>query len=496
MISMSSSSEPRSRQRSLKNVGGFLAPSLAVKLLPFCALPLLAKHLSLAEFGLCGILTTVFLFGNSVLGFGQDTVMFFESRGRKVSGRSGGISDALIVVYLGNTIVVVCLLASLVAGALGGWGSFYIAIVLEVVAASLYSAGYMPLTTLARINYQPRQFALITLGFAIAQYGIKLTVLPGASDPVLAWAMTDVGAAFLLLAASMIVLGVRRDVFWPSVVASSRMGLPLVPSKLAQWLQSSSDRSLITERLGAAHAGQYTAAGQFSNAALSMVVEVCRYFTPALSEYTKRENRCIEFDPRMRDVLNWQILAISAGSGTMSTMAPVLISFLYPPEYSSARSISSALALSVLVAGLGFVVINFVTVSLGRTNRIWVWTLMAAATSIVVNLALLERLGLPAAVVASVAGYGVVLIGISWSARRELIQAGALRMDGVLSVLISLSTILLSIAFCHSNVQLLIIQSLATLAFSMLVIRDIWKNYRVSDRTARRIFVSGNMGKD
>ncbi|ASR01956.1 lipopolysaccharide biosynthesis protein [Gordonia rubripertincta] len=483
---------------SLRSLGGFVGPALLQKVIPFVALPILAHSISVAELGLCGVLTTIFLLGNSVFGFGQDTIMFSQSKGRTVSAASKGIVEPYAVLLVLNIAVCVVVSCAIAGGQFFDAGVFYYAVLIELAAASVYSIGYMPFATLTRINYEPTKFAVLVLAFSAVQYLTKLVLIPGSEAPALVWALTDLASATLVLLVTVWNYG--SDVFrthWlkPVIVSSAVRGFPLVPSKIAQWFQTSSDRLMISHINGPVQAGQYAAAGQFTNAALGLIVEVSRYFTPSLSEYARNFHSCGVFDPRIRRVMLWQAMVMSAGAGLMAVAGPMVVAVLFPKSYEPAQRVVAGLAGPVLLAGLGFVAINFVTVSLAKTGRVWVWTTAGALASVLVNVALLRALGLAAAVIASSVGYGIVLAGVVLTHWTEFRKAGAVTVRVGSSVAISCITVVASVIVYKSVVALSVVGCVAGLLFVLLIIssmigdpdRDKHKHARTSCAKRERV---------
>ncbi|MCX2965387.1 oligosaccharide flippase family protein [Gordonia sp. SW 21] len=442
------------------------------KLIPFIALPLIARDLSFSEFGMCGILTTIFLLGNSVLGFGQDTVMFHESRGRFISAKTSGISEPLTILFCGNLAFAAVCCGTLLLGSILDWHGLVTAVVVELLAAAVYSVGYMPLATMTRINYRPRVFATVVIGFSVTQYGSKVVLLPRLENPVLGWALSDLAASTLILlssAATYSALTVLRRSSRRRLSAAALLGLPLVPSKISQWFQTSSDRSLVSFSLGTSQAGLYTAASQFSNAAMGLVVEICRYFMPSLSEFSRDYGEKRWFDPRIVWIVYIQVAMVSLLCSMMAALSPIALEIIFPPSYGQVRNVVAAMGLAVLFAGAGFVAINFMTVAVGVSTRIWLFSALGAAASVGGNLLVVPHLGLMGAPYASAFGYAITVCCVVRHSWGHLLIAGVVRPWLALPIFVSIVIVVVSIVFCHNDAVLLSLGGTVVPVFLVLI---------------------------
>ncbi len=96
---------------------------------------------------------------------------------------------------------------------------------------------------------------------------------------------------------------------------------------------------------------------------------------------------------------------------------PIAVHHLASPEYAAAAELVPWLALGYGLLGLYFIPMNAVALTAGRTRRVWIITVGAAATNLVCLLALVPVLGLLGAALAAPAGYLVLLVGVALFSR-------------------------------------------------------------------------------
>lgn len=424
------------RRRSILGAGTFIVPAMLQKLIPFVALPLLARQLSLSDFGSASVLTTLFLLGSAVLVAGQDTVIFHRSRGMSVTAEQQGIAEPIGVVYAVNSLALLVLGLGVAVACVANLGEWYFAVLVELVSACVYSIGYAVNVTIYRINTDVRRFFVAAIGFTALQFSLKIGLTVHATLPLIMWAFSDLVASIAVWLFGWFHHSTRpkfRILDRLQTRSSSRMGLPLVPSKLFQWLQTSSDRPIMARLVGSVDVGRYAVASQFNNAALAITVELCRYFAPQMADFLPRGERAHSGNRAtgFRMAVHWQVCGISIIAIALSCLGPLMVSFLYPADFSSARPSVAVLGLSLWLAGIGYVLINFATISRGVTGRIWIYTALGAGVTIVANFFLISWIGILGAAVSSVLGYACTAIVLVWADWEQLRESGVLSAPSI-----------------------------------------------------------------
>ncbi|WP_256974257.1 lipopolysaccharide biosynthesis protein [Rhodococcus sp. NCIMB 12038] len=419
-------------------VAKFLLPALLQKALPLLTLPIFTALMAPAQYGQAMVLVTGFMLGTVLASFGQDTVLYHDagtlSGGERVHGLR---SSAILTLFLTSTVSAFFSVAVFFSRlSIFGIGSDVLAT--ELVAIAIYCIGFVPAVALYRIERMALRFALVQLGFVFSQLAVRLCLILSMDNSLLAWAIADVAAAAVAAVLGFPILRRNMNLGHLSsrlLAKGIRMGGPMVPSKLAQWIGSLSDRLIISAKAGVAAGGVYSLGSQISFSASSIIVEICRYFLPEYAACVSQGKRAA-----LARVFAIELGLISLISSAVGVVGPSVVVLLFPSEYSRAASVAVILSFAVVLNGIQFVVVDFVSVGLGETGRIWVFTTIGAGFSIIGNLVLVPIIGLEGGAWTSVATAGVVLMMVGWKYRRELSFFGFIRRKTVL--ILSLNSII------------------------------------------------------
>jgi O-antigen/teichoic acid export membrane protein len=115
----------------------------------------------------------------------------------------------------------------------------------------------------------------------------------------------------------------------------------------------------------------------------------------------------------LRRAIGVQYLMVLAITTFGALLGPIAVRHLASPEYAAAADLVPWLALGYGLLGLYFIPMNAVALTAGRTRRVWIITVAAAATNLVCVLTLVPVLGLLGAALAAPAGYLVLLVGVA-----------------------------------------------------------------------------------
>ncbi|PBC51100.1 hypothetical protein CJ179_10055 [Rhodococcus sp. ACS1] len=433
-------------------VAKFLLPALLQKALPLLTLPIFTALMAPAQYGQAMILVTGFMLGTVLVSFGQDTVLYHDAGTASGAGRMHGLrSSAILVLWSTATISIFFAIAVFSFGlTMFGIGSDVLAI--ELVAIGIYCVGFVPAAALYRIERMALRFSLVQLGFVSSQLTGRLCFILSIENSLLAWALADVAAASVALVFGFPI--VRKNIHLrhlsSALIANGiRVGVPMVPSKLAQWVGSLSDRIIISARAGVAAGGVYSLGSQISFAASSLIVEICRYFLPEYAIGVSQGKRAA-----LARIFAIELGLISLISSAVGVVGPTIVVLLFPSEYSSAASVVVILSFAVVLNGIQFVVVDFVSVGLGVTGRIWVFTSIGAGISVIGNFALVPIVGIEGGAWTSVVTAGVVLLMMGWKYRRELSDFGFIGRKTTLVLCLNSTIVLGSVAIREINPDL------------------------------------------
>jgi O-antigen/teichoic acid export membrane protein len=117
-----------------------------------------------------------------------------------------------------------------------------------------------------------------------------------------------------------------------------------------------------------------------------------------------------------------QALVVAGLAGAVAALGPPIVLAVLPPDYADAATFIPWIALGVALFGMYLIPMNAVSVMAGETRWVWVFTLVAAATNIGLNLALVPRLGALAAAIDTAVAYAVLLVGVFVYMRRVVAE--------------------------------------------------------------------------
>jgi O-antigen/teichoic acid export membrane protein len=275
---------------------------------------------------------------------------------------------------------------------------------------------YEQLTALFRVEERSVAFVAASLAnvlITVAATVVFVVALDQGAIGVVAGNFTGTLAVYLAL------VGYRREQlglgFDRSLLREmQRFGLPLVPSGLALWTLSFSDRFFLAHLAGQDEVGTYSLGVRIASAIVLLLVAF-RTAWPAFA-YS------IEDDRQARQtygfVLTYLLFATCWMSLALGALAPWLVRLLARNEdFWPGADVVGPLAF----AGAAWGAYTVVAIGIGRvrlTQFNWVITGCAAAVNVALNLILIPPYGIMGAAVAQVAAFTAMFLGMAWHAQR------------------------------------------------------------------------------
>lgn len=397
-------------RRFVANSAMYLLPTLLLRGLSFLLTPVYSRAMSVADFGVVGIATTLVTLLGIVLGFA-----LFSSVGRlyvdcetEAQKRRflGTIATALLVVPPGLTLLLE------VAGS-AGWltplSSLRWPTELRVVIwAALFSVYPSLGAAVLTIREEPRRLAVLNVGTAAAQIAATLVLV----------VMLRLGAVGVLwstlignIAGTLGTFVMLAPIEWrlDRVILRRALtySLPLLPHLLSNWAFAVSDRLILERYVDKAAIGEYSLAYMFSFAVSVVTGATISAFAPIAQKTFKASN---DVTPDLR-----RVSTIVVGVLTFSALGAALlgvdaIRLFTPSSYHGATRWVGLVVLGAFAQGLALVVAQ-VTWFVERTGRVASITMVASGLNIGLNLLLIPRYGVVVAA-ASTAGCGLVLLGL------------------------------------------------------------------------------------
>jgi O-antigen/teichoic acid export membrane protein len=319
-----------------------------------------------------------------------------------------------------------------------GLGHYPAAVRFAVTWASLTAISNAALGLL-RSRDQLVPFATVSLSQSIVAEALSLllvvAVRRSASEYVLGQLIAQAVAVAVAIALTR-PLPLGRRHLW-MVRDALRYSLPLVPGLLAAFVLEASDRLVLQHYLGSTAVARYAVAYNIGAIPILLLGVLDTVWMPrvfALSEGRVRDSVLA----RSRDALYALLIPVIAGLGIGG---PVLLHLWAPASYRP----DGLMFVLVLVAASSIPVAGAIShtrllLAEGRTGAIAAATLIAAGTNLVLNIALVPRLGIEGSALATLLGYGALRVTLAVAARhvRRLQPTGpALRVEVLAAVLLA-----------------------------------------------------------
>lgn len=179
--------------------------------------------------------------------------------------------------------------------------------------------------------------------------------------------------------------------------------LPLVPNSLSWWVVGVSDRSLISYFIGVAANGVYSVANKFSSVYTTIYNLFNLSWTESVSLYIK-DGDAEEF---LTETINTMFRIFSTAGVLLIAYLPIVFPYFVHEDYSAAYN-----QIPILIIACGFMVIvglySVVYVAEKKSVEIAKTSFYAAVINIIVDVVFIQKIGLYAASLSTLAAYVVM----------------------------------------------------------------------------------------
>ena len=141
-----------------------------------------------------------------------------------------------------------------------------------------------------------------------------------------------------------------------------------------------------------------------------------------------RASQSSEAIKALRDVVTFQFLIVAFLGMAAATLGPPTLLLLVPPSYWEAATFVPLLCLGAVLFGWYFVPMDSIVLIEGRTRSLFVWTLIAAATNVALNVYSSLDYGAIVAAASTAVGYGLLFLLVLAYSRRGTARTSAVRM--------------------------------------------------------------------
>lgn len=463
-----------SQRRVVRGTAAFLLTSAAQRGVSFILLPVFATVLSPAEFGQIGIIGTIAGAVAATLGLGLETSIFrtlIQLRARPNERRRYLNSVGLFAM------LVPAVAAAVLAAPIGIWVERAYGIPIAWVSLGVIGAGLSVGATavcFASLRAEERLRSYMTLGAAqvALHVGLPLWLVVVEGAGVAGWfGGTALGSALLL------VVGLRLirhrftfDLDRRYIAGALAFGVPMVPHALAHWGLALSDRIVLGALVTNSDVGVYHLAYQFGLPITMLGAALAQSTQPLFAEASLHGSASTS---DIRRATTYQALLVIALGATIALLGGPVVRLLLPETFAAAAALIPWIALGSTLFGLYFIPMNVIVLLAGRNQWVWVITVCAAATNVVLNVVLVPGLGILGAAINTAIGYGVLLVGVAWYAGRTADLLPGYEWRRMLLGVSLVAATLLALAFETSmpvldiGVRLVALGILATVLFGL-----------------------------
>ena len=403
---------PPSSAKSFFGSGAVYASTMAVqRAVSFLLLPIFTHILLPSQYGELSIALAANAVATVIFAFGLELAIFRglvhladdrDARNRFVRS----IWTFLLIAPLLAGVAVTLLMAPFLStSSVLGVGELCLA----MLAASLYvSATTLPLALL-RVDRRLHDFIVVNTVATVTTVGLELLLVVVFRAGVTGWLVAlCLGSATTLVVAMVVVPYRRPRPFDRAIVRDTlRQSIPVMPHFAAMWSLQLADRVLLAALVTTASVGVYSLASNMATPLLVLVIGVNQAFMPAYAQAGKPNSTT-----NLQSLIELQVAVIAMLSLACALLAPVVINVFVDAHYRAASGLTSWIVLGYVFVGLYSIPMNGVTLTYGRSQRIWVVSIAAAVVNLGLIYALVPHDGLEAAAVASAAGYGALLAGV------------------------------------------------------------------------------------
>ena len=389
----------------------YLLSSVVSSIMPFLALPLIARALGVEEFGQAAWVAVLVSLAGPFIGLSVHGAIyrsFFT------------LPKDELAVYVFNAVLILSLSTVAAFGAamlifefvpfLDKWR------LLTWLAILIGFSSFLGQIYLTLMQLQGRAFAygLFQVGRAMLQNGIAvyLVVFVGAGWLGVAWGMLFAYFSFAMLGALLLLCEKQVSFAFNYQHLSSliKFGVPVIPAALKDAIFSVSDRIVLSAMVGIAALGVYSVAVQLASVILLFVGSFNSAFSPWFFK------RLLEVDEagkvgvvRLTYLL---FLLVLIFSGAWGVCAIIFLSLFFSAEFQSGRAAVFWLSAAFAVSGMHTLIVSYIYVS-GRTGR---YAFVAFATIIfglIANVWLVDLYGIVGAAQATFLTYVFIFL-LTW----------------------------------------------------------------------------------
>ena len=192
-----------------------------------------------------------------------------------------------------------------------------------------------------------------------------------------------------------------------------KYSIPLVPNGISWWIVNASDRTIISAFLGVASNGIYAVSNKFSSLFMGVFNVFLLSWTESTSLHIDEDDRDTFFSKTMNTVLKLFITLCFLVITVMPFIFPILIDNKYNDAYNNIPILLIAMLFNIVV-GLD----SAIYIAKKMTKQVMYTSILAAIINILVNILLINYIGLYAASISTLIAYAVMALYRSYDLKK------------------------------------------------------------------------------
>lgn len=399
------------------------------KAIPFLVLPVIARYLTVEDFGLVSNFTVLVEFFATFVAFSAYFSLGVDYYKKDRPTLVSNLVVMITILFAASFVLILCFNGII-------FSNFRITLQWQIYAliTAYFNSINQLYTTKLRYDEKARFFGFIQMIRATVSAGLSLLL-------VIALDWSWKGRAFSLLATGLLLFVIslimmfREKVIFKNVnikfvLASMSFGFSMLPQNLISWLRSGFEKSLVTRQVGLGGNGLISFAGTIASIFLMFTTAFFSTYTPFLfKSLTRLESEPENKDQILRDILRKAYLFLtfllaSILIGYFLTL--LMIDFFFKTDYQDAKALMPLALITVFLSALSSWLSSFLLFK-KKTRLLGIITITQTFIQLGLTYMMVMRFSTIGAQYASVLGNLLLNGTLAWQVHREFKMPWLLR---------------------------------------------------------------------
>ena len=388
------------RSNLVKNSAIYALGDIVPKLLAFIIFPILSEYLSPEQYGIVSYVNTLntFLVIACFLCLNTYYLVYYY----RVEGpvEQAKLLGNITIFVTGLNIIITALLfltGNRIFSSFGSDMDFfpYIAIGVATNFCNVFSV--LP-SALFRVQERPLPLVILNILKGVITTGLTLVLVIGCGFKAIGvlYAGLIVSAVFAVIFAAITYRNMIWNFDWKQIKHALKFSLPLLPGSIAYYIVTMSDRILIDKYLDLFRLGIYSTASS-----LALVLNIVSYGAyKAIEPFFFKNYGAPDFNQNFNRIFNAYFIVMMLGAVCIGIYAKDFIILLVDEQYLPAYRYVPFVLIGVVAASVRMMFSTVITAQ-SRTKINAAITIIGGAISVILNVLLLQRMGIMAACISS-----------------------------------------------------------------------------------------------